>query len=174
MITTLGRLDARLGFGWRTTARRAGLGDGLAVNTTDLGSMYMVAGAAAVLLLTEHRRDSFGVATAGTLGWLICQEAKKPFNRRRPFQVDPPAIRLIRPPTGTSFPSGHSAVAAAVGTYMAARSRPGRAWPWRALAVWVPLTRIQVGVHYPSDVIAGSAMGYAIGRGVAAATARLR
>lgn len=79
--------------------------------------------------------------------------------RLRPYEVSTEIMRLIPPPlTAHAFPSGHTAVAfacAAALTY----GRPG--WGLIAIvaAAAVGIGRVFVGVHYPSDVIAGAILG---------------
>ena len=173
VVSLLARLDARAGNSWRAFARRHPVADVVAVNTTDLGSMFMVGGASAVLLAKGRTRLAAELGAAGGAAWFVAQGAKTTFVRPRPFEADLTLQRLIHPPTGTSFPSGHAAVAVAAATLLSRRSRPGRRWVWPLLGAWVPLTRIHVGVHYPADVAAGAAMGWAIGRAVTAASDRL-
>lgn len=168
LLEWVARADAVLGDGWRAVARRGPLADGVAIHTTDLGSVYMVTGAMVVLLAADRWRDAGRVAAAGTLGWVVAQWIKGTFDRRRPYEAVG-VERLIRPPTGSSFPSGHAAVAAAVATVAARRAPRGRRWPWAALGTWVPLTRVHLGVHYPSDVLGGAALGWVLGRLVDAA-----
>ena len=157
------RGDAVVGDAWRAVARRGDWADAVAINTTDLGSVYTVTGATAVLLAGGRRRDALRVATAGTLGWMVAQWIKGTFDRRRPYEASG-VERLIRPPTGSSFPSGHAAVGAAVATVLARRTRGWRRAPFVAIGAWVPLTRVHLGVHYPSDVLGGAALGWALGR----------
>ena len=166
LVNPIGPLDVRLATAWRRLIRRHPALDALAVNTTDLGSMYTVAGAAGLLAALGRRRDAADLAIVGTAAWFIGQESKRVFNRRRPFEADPALERLIKPPTGSSFPSGHATVAAAMATLMTRRSAGGRRWPWTAIAVWVPLTRIHVGVHSPGDTAAGAVLGWSIARSV--------
>jgi diacylglycerol kinase family enzyme/membrane-associated phospholipid phosphatase len=80
----------------------------------------------------------------------------------RPGVRVPAARRLPRPPRTTSFPSGHAASAAAFATGVALE-KPGLAVPVAALAVAVGASRVVTGVHYPSDVLAGFAVGAAAG-----------
>ena len=57
-----------------------------------------------------------------------------------------------------SFPSGHAAVAFASATFVALRAR-GWSTAWLLVAFAVAAVRVAGGVHYPSDVVAGSALG---------------
>ncbi|MDT3396883.1 phosphatase PAP2 family protein [Streptomyces sp. B1866] len=79
--------------------------------------------------------------------------------RRRPLVADVPLVRrLARQPRSSSFPSGHSASAAAFATGVALES--GRYGALVApLAAAVAVSRVYVGVHYPGDVLAGVALG---------------
>ncbi|MBO3681260.1 bifunctional phosphatase PAP2/diacylglycerol kinase family protein [Streptomyces sp. NEAU-YJ-81] len=88
--------------------------------------------------------------------------------RKRPVpDVVPLVRRLRRQPWTSSFPSGHSASAAAFATGVALESsRYGLMVA--PLAAAVAASRVYVGVHYPSDVLAG----IALGAGAAALTCR--
>ncbi|MER6145264.1 phosphatase PAP2 family protein [Streptomyces sparsogenes] len=88
--------------------------------------------------------------------------------RRRPVIDSVPLIRrLAKQPWTSSFPSGHSASAAAFATGVALES-PGYGILVAPLAAAVAFSRVYVGVHYPSDVLAG----IAVGVGAAALTCR--
>ena len=89
--------------------------------------------------------------------------AKLLVRRRRPFWPSRPT--LIRMPRSTSFPSGHSAAAFAFATG-ACDELPVLAPVLIPLAGAVAYSRVHTGVHYPSDVAAGAAIG--IGSGVLA------
>jgi membrane-associated phospholipid phosphatase len=91
--------------------------------------------------------------------------AKLLARRRRPFSRSRPA--LIRMPRSTSFPSGHSAAAFAFATGACAES-PVLAPALIPLAGVVAYSRVHAGVHYPSDVAAGVAIG--VGSGLLAAS----
>ncbi|MTD58390.1 phosphatase PAP2 family protein [Amycolatopsis pithecellobii] len=83
--------------------------------------------------------------------------------RPRPAVDAIPAVRrLRRPPITTSFPSGHSASAAAFTTGVAIE-QPLLAVPVAVLASGVATSRVVTGAHYRSDVFAGVTIGIAAG-----------
>ncbi|WP_370327679.1 phosphatase PAP2 family protein [Euzebya sp.] len=166
------RADARLGDVVRATTGRVGSSDDIARLTTDLGSMFMVVFAAATLSRLGHHRRAIEVLAAGTLGWSVAQQAKEIVDRPRPYEAEG-TRRLIPEPVGSSMPSGHSAVVFAVAAVLADRSRPGRRWPWPIMALWVPMTRVHLGVHYPADTLVGATLGLGLGRAVLWAADRL-
>ena len=86
--------------------------------------------------------------------------------RRRPG--DPRIQVLAATPSDWSFPSSHAASTTAAAV---AYSRLlGRRWPLFSIPVMMA-SRVILGVHYPSDVLAGAAFGAAMGRWVAPARA---
>jgi membrane-associated phospholipid phosphatase len=89
--------------------------------------------------------------------------AKLLVRRRRPLRRSRPP--LIRMPRSTSFPSGHSAAAFAFATG-ACEELPVLVPVLVPLAGAVAYSRVHTGVHYPSDVAAGAAIG--IGSGMLA------
>ncbi|MPZ73298.1 MAG: phosphatase PAP2 family protein [Nitriliruptorales bacterium] len=137
--------------------------DAAVTYTTDLGSVYSVIGVATTLAGTGRRRLAADVLGIGLLAWNVAQLSKTRVRRQRPYEADG-VRRLIRKPTGSSFPSGHSAVGVAMFTMLADRSRGGVSRRLlQAVGTYVALSRVYVGVHYPTDVIGGAGMGLVVG-----------
>ncbi|MGQ0631323.1 MAG: bifunctional phosphatase PAP2/diacylglycerol kinase family protein [Sporichthyaceae bacterium] len=87
--------------------------------------------------------------------------AKYLARRPRPGLAQTPLARqLLRQPVTYSFPSGHSASAAAFATGVALEN-PVVAVPVAIVALGVGVSRVHNGVHYPTDVLAGFALGAA-------------
>ena len=152
--------DARLGAALRAVV--GARGDRAVVATTDLGSVYAISGIAGVLALAGRRDEAIDALAVGLLAWGIAQRSKSLLDRRRPYEAEG-TRRLLRPPSGSSFPSGHAAVAMAWTTRLGERSpaRPVRVG-LAALGAAIGLTRVHAGVHYPSDVVAGAGLGLLI------------
>lgn len=129
--------------------------DKVAAATTDLGSVYGIAGASAVLAASGRRDLAADLAGAGLTAWVVAQGLKPLLPRDRPYQLEE-AARLVSEPAGTSWPSGHSAVSAAMGTVIADRTgNLAGAAAGTALAGYVGMSRMYVGVHHATDVLAG-------------------
>lgn len=83
---------------------------------------------------------------------------KNAVNRERPCTIDPTVELAIEKPTSFSFPSGHTASCfAAVGVLLFTHKKIGI--PLILFAVIMGLSRMYLFVHFPTDVIAGAAMG---------------
>jgi undecaprenyl-diphosphatase len=117
------------------------------------------------LLLREPRTAALPALHLIFVG-LACTAAYKMLKagtlRPRPFQSLAQVQAGVAPLDAFSFPSGHTLHAVAF-TLVALGY-----WPWLA-SLLVPFTlltatsRVALGLHYPSDVIAGAALGAAIG-----------
>lgn len=134
--------------------------DRVMAHLTDLGSVYGIVGTSAALAATGRPRLARDVAASGGIAWGVAQAAKPLLQRPRPFETGTPM--LVSRPAGTSWPSGHSAVAAAIGTTIAATPGPARGARrllGAGLAAYVGGSRLHVGVHHPTDVVAGFGVG---------------
>jgi undecaprenyl-diphosphatase len=105
---------------------------------------------------------------------LLAALLKLGFQRARPYEAIPEADPLLRWDIGTSMPSGHAAASAA-GAVILGYLLGGR-WAWAVgmLAVAVGFARVYIGVHYPSDVLAGAGVGVVVGLAAVALVRRLQ
>ena len=96
---------------------------------------------------------SFAVASVLSFG------LKNTIRRTRPFDQHPDIIKLSEG-GGYSFPSGHTSDAFALATSLALNNRKwyiiAPAYTWATLVAY---SRLDLGVHYPSDVLGGIAVG---------------
>ncbi|GGO95031.1 diacylglycerol/lipid kinase family protein [Wenjunlia tyrosinilytica] len=108
------------------------------------------------------RRAALRGVGALAIASAITNTLAKPSTRRtRPVIDSVPIVRrLTRQPITTSFPSGHSASAAAFAAGVALEA-PRYALAVVPVAAAVAASRVYVGVHYPGDVLAGAAIGVA-------------
>jgi membrane-associated phospholipid phosphatase len=108
----------------------------------------------------RSRRPRWLRAT-GTVGaaYLISTSIKLAIGRRRPVVEDLP--HLMATPTGLSFPSSHSTSSFAAAQAFGDLLPRG---PLLGVAAAMAFSRLYLGVHYPSDVAAGAALGTALGR----------
>ena len=142
---------------WMIWASRAGDGwlwggVGLAVLSAGGPARLRTFGAAAIA----------SIAGIGVFAWL-----KRRIGRRRPPHVH--AWASIAAPDRFSFPSGHTIAAFAVAAAIAGvDGGRGVDLSLLFLASSVGLSRLALGLHYLSDVVAGAAIGAAIGIGAAA------
>jgi undecaprenyl-diphosphatase len=147
----------------RTRLRHRGLERALAryAWTGEYGRIW-IALALAGAAVDRRRRARWLRVAAGvplTLGLNYC--VKRLVRRRRPRLdgIDPTGPV----PRSLSFPSAHAATSFAAAALLGNLCRPLRA-PLHAAAAVMAFSRPYLGVHYPSDVVAGAAVGAFIGR----------
>jgi undecaprenyl-diphosphatase len=136
---------------------------------TRLGNTDVLAAAVVVvaigLIATGRRMMAAGWALSQAGGGVLNATLKELFERTRPDYADP-----ILTSGSWSFPSGHAMgtfIACGVGAYLVLRSVSG--WGARATVVVIALawslvmsfSRLYLGVHYASDVVAGLVAGVA-------------
>jgi undecaprenyl-diphosphatase len=119
----------------------------------------------AFLIMRHRRRTALLFVVLVISGTWLSSELKRTFNRDRPDVRSPLAYE-----TSPSFPSGHAQLSAIVYLTMGvalARSEPRRRLRvfWVVLAMLLTIligcSRFYLGVHYPTDVVAGWAIGMA-------------
>jgi undecaprenyl-diphosphatase len=123
---------------------------------------YGLIAAVAAFDATQGWRVALAMAIAGTFGALLYRTLKTRLVRERPFTSHAGIVRGTAALDRYSFPSGHTLHAVNF-TILA-----GANYPW-LLAALVPLavamaaSRVVLGLHYPSDVAAGAAIGASLG-----------
>jgi len=129
---------------------------------TSLGDSgwFWIALALALLCFRRWRRTGATVLLALVIGALITNIALKPLVARiRPYDVIEGLSLLVKRQADLSFPSGHTCAAFAAGAVCFVRLRR----PWGVcllvLAVLIAVSRLYVGVHYPTDVLGGIVVG---------------
>jgi undecaprenyl-diphosphatase len=106
----------------------------------------------------------FGFAVLSfAIAFLLTNVAKVWVGRLRPNNVEELAelLRVLQDPASFSFFSGHASSSFAIATFMVCAIRPFNKWVYVAY-VWPLLfvmSRIYVGVHYPSDILIGALVG---------------
>ena len=153
-------LDERVLRAARTVGHTPGL-DRAVARFTLLGehaAVWLAIGVAG-RALDGARRERWTRATATVAGvYALNTAVKLVVRRRRPQLAGLPA--LIGTPTGLSFPSAHASTAFAGALAYARVGLP--VVPLYALAKGLSYSRLYLGVHYPSDVLAGALLGTAV------------
>lgn len=125
---------------------------------SDKGIFWIVL-AAVLLCFKKTRKTGICLGTVLLIGEILGNQIlKKIFERPRPYTVNPDITLVIDKLSSFSFPSGHSrcAVECAVSIYA-----NNKKWGIAAIvvAVLTCLSRMYLYVHYPTDVLAGAALG---------------
>jgi membrane-associated phospholipid phosphatase len=140
--------------------------------TTAADHSKLWVGTAAVLFVVggpKGRRAALtGLVSIAATSVLVNLPLKLAGARRRPDAdaAGVPESRRVAMPTSASFPSGHSASAAAFSAGVSSVV-PALGAPLGCAAATVGYSRVHSGVHYPGDVVAGVVVGATIGEVVA-------
>jgi membrane-associated phospholipid phosphatase len=179
-VTLLRSLDTydRAAYRWVAQLHLPGLDKSLRL-VSDFANFskpwFLVAGLLALFGGSRGRRAALtGLAAIGAASLVVNQPMKLAGKRLRPDREGcrVPQQRWVRMPSSTSFPSGHSASAAAfavaVGDVL-----PALRLPLRVAASIVAFSRVYTGVHYPGDVLVGATVGTLAGRSTSAVARRI-
>jgi membrane-associated phospholipid phosphatase len=126
------------------------------------GLLWYVIALAGAALGGRRGRDAYFRAVKVVLATLVANSiVKQTVRRARPLlEEELPALTPVL--SGRSYPSAHSSTSFAGARALTAAGLP--AAPLYALAVAMALSRPYLGVHYPSDILAGALLGDAVGR----------
>ena len=147
---------------WMTCATRGGD-----------GWLWYTLGALLLLFGGKQRFAAAGAALVAVgVGIAMFLRLKKLIGRKRPCSLEPHCWTTLLPPDQFSFPSGHTITACAVASSLSL-FYPALGLGLCFCAASVALSRVLLGMHFVSDVIAGAILGGALGYGFAGLAARL-
>ena len=127
------------------------------------GWLWYAMGLAILLFGGDDRFLALGAAgTAAVLSVLLFLGLKRSTGRRRPCQIEPHCWATLLPPDQVSFPSGHTMTAFAVAVPLLL-FYPTLAVGLLFCALSIAMSRILLGMHFLSDVIAGALIGAGLG-----------
>jgi membrane-associated phospholipid phosphatase len=126
----------------------------------DHSAGWLLASASGALLGREQRQEWLRVGAAALSAHATAVAVKHHVRRRRPALPD--GTVHVRTPSDLSFPSAHASSTTAF--VVAAQPLVGAAL--LPVAVAMAVGRVLLGVHFPSDVVAGAALGAVVGRAV--------
>jgi membrane-associated phospholipid phosphatase len=155
----IARADVRLYTAVRSAARpSATVYVGRFSRLGEHAAVWLALGAAGALLDGDRRRRWRRGAVAVGATYALNTAIKGLVRRRRPMLEGLPA--LVATPTALSFPSAHASSSFAAARAYGALVPPG---PLYLAAGAMALSRVYLGVHYPSDIAAGALLGILLG-----------
>jgi undecaprenyl-diphosphatase len=129
------------------------------------GWLWYALGIALLIFGGQERFAAIGATMlAICVGILLFKLLKRISRRQRPCQIEPHCWAKILPPDQFSFPSGHAIVAFAI-AMTAGSFYPQLHDCLLVCAVSIAVSRVLLGMHFLSDVVAGSMIGALLGYG---------
>ena len=121
----------------------------------------------AVLMCFKKTRRAAVCSAIALLGSLILNNMilKPLVGRVRPYEVIEGLKLIGKRATDPSFPSGHTAASIASAVALCRFLKKRYSIPLLALALLIGFSRLYIGIHYPTDVLAGLLDGIALGIG---------
>ncbi len=121
----------------------------------------------ALLINKKTRKLGIICSVALVLNYMTCNVIIKSIvGRTRPFEAIEELTLLIKKPVDTSFPSGHTSSAFTLACAITCYLSRQRKWVGAILifvASMIGISRMYLGVHYPTDVLVGMLLGIATG-----------
>ncbi len=127
------------------------------------GWLWYAMGLAILLLGGKTRFEALGAAgLSSAFSVLLFSQLKRLTSRRRPCQIAPHCWATLLPPDQFSFPSGHTMTAFAVAIPLSL-FYPTLSIGLLFCALSIAMSRILLGMHFLSDVVAGALIGTGLG-----------
>lgn len=140
--------------------------DFLFANASHLGDfsvLWHIIGLARGMTSDERADQAFVLsAMLGVESIVVNQGIKRLFRRTRPTATGDERF-AVRPPSTSSFPSGHASSAFVAASLLTSWSGKRTAPIWFGLAAVVGLSRAYVRIHHASDVVGGAVVGLVLG-----------
>ena len=149
---------------WIQNNLRSGFLTPIMVCITHLGDKGILWILLSLVLLFMYRTRRLGVVCAASmvLGLIVTNIILKNWVARvRPYEVIEGLECIVRKAHDWSFPSGHATNSLACAWVLFRRTEKKYGVPALVLAILISLSRLYVGIHYPTDVLAGIAIGIA-------------
>ena len=153
---------------WCRRANRYGRRRGIRLVFSSLSRLgdgmfwYVLMGAIALLGGARGAAVAVQMAATGVVAALLYRTLKRWTRRPRPFRAHADITALAAPLDEFSFPSGHT-LHAVTFTVVALAHMPVLAPLLVPFTLLVAMSRVVLGLHYPSDVLAAAAIGVALG-----------
>jgi undecaprenyl-diphosphatase len=132
---------------------------------TRMGDGWLWYGLGGILLIFGGPQKYAAVSAAGAagiLGVFVFKALKHLSQRPRPCHLEPHCWSKVLPPDRFSFPSGHTMSAFSM-ALVVSYYYPGLEGPLFFLAISIGVSRIVLGMHFLSDVLAGIVLGISLG-----------
>lgn len=162
MVETLLTLDGNILL-WIQDNVRADWLSPIMLTITKLGGLGMIWILLCLVLLCFKKTRWAGLAGLGGLFFSLMLNnvlLKNLFARTRPYEVVEGLTLITKKATDFSFPSGHAGSSFAAAVAIVRTQKQGRLrYLALAFAFLMAFTRLYIGIHYPSDVLAGALTG---------------
>jgi len=135
------------------------------IAATRMGDGWLWYSVAAALLAFGGAQRYAAVGAAGSAalaGVAVFKALKRLSHRPRPCQIEPHCWSKVLPPDRFSFPSGHTMTAFSIALVLSYFYR-GVELPLYFLAGSIAVSRVVLGMHFLSDVLAGAILGVGLG-----------
>ncbi|WML41115.1 undecaprenyl-diphosphatase [Neobacillus sp. OS1-2] len=106
----------------------------------------------------KNRRMVIQSVLAVAIAEVLGKIAGSFYAHNQPFAVLPHVNKLVEHAVDNSFPSDHSILFFSI-CFSIWLVRKKEGWIWLVVAVFVAISRVMVGVHYPGDVLTGALLG---------------